>query len=71
MDRDARLPSIPRRQVASTLVAGFTLAAGPVSADAIVTDTNGLDAGVVSISVSDGKIPGYRARLLCGLSRFL
>ena len=48
--------------VATTLVAGFTLAAGPVAADAIITDTNGLDAGEVSIPVSDGKIPGYRAR---------
>jgi carboxymethylenebutenolidase len=33
-----------------------------VSADAIITDTNGLDAGEVSIPVADGKIPGYRAR---------
>ena len=40
------------------LVAGFTLAAGPVSADAIITDASGLDAGEVSIPVSDGKIPG-------------
>jgi carboxymethylenebutenolidase len=55
--------AISRRVFAATsLVAGFTLAAGPVSADAIVTDTNGLDAGEVSIPVSDGKIPGYRAK---------
>jgi carboxymethylenebutenolidase len=39
------------------LVAGFTLAAGPINAAAIVTDTNGLDAGEVSVPVSDGKIP--------------
>jgi carboxymethylenebutenolidase len=44
------------------LVAGFTLAAGPVRADAIVTDTTGLDAGAVDVVVSDGKIPAYRAR---------
>ncbi len=53
---------MPRRAFVTTLVAGFTLGAGPVSADAIVTDTNGLDAGEVSIPVSDGAIPGYRAR---------
>ncbi len=54
---------ISRRVFAATsLVAGFTLAAGPVRADAIITDTNGLDAGEVSIPVSDGKIPGYRAK---------
>jgi carboxymethylenebutenolidase len=62
MDKEFELPSIPRRHFVQTLVAGFTLAAGPVSADAIITDANGLDAGLVSIPVSDGKIPGYRAR---------
>jgi carboxymethylenebutenolidase len=62
MDKDIAWPSIPRRHFVSTLVAGFTLAAGPVSADAIVTDADGLDAGEVSIPVADGKIPGYRAR---------
>ena len=54
--------ALPRRTFVTTLVAGFTLAAGPVSADAIVTDTAGLDAGEVSIPVADGHIPGYRAR---------
>ena len=53
---------MPRRAFVTTLVAGFTLAAGPVSADAIVTDTSGLDAGEVDIPVSDGKVPAYRAR---------
>jgi len=53
---------LPRRAFVTTLVAGFTLAAGPVSADAIVTDATGLDAGEVSIPVADGHIPGYRAR---------
>jgi carboxymethylenebutenolidase len=56
------LPPIARRTFVTTLVAGFTLAAGPVSADAIVTDTNGLDAGAVDVPVPDGKIPAYRAR---------
>jgi len=58
MDKD-----ITRRAFAATgLVAGFTLAAGPLNAAAIVTDTKGLDAGEVSITVSDGHIPAYRAR---------
>lgn len=53
---------IARRDFVSTLVAGFALAAGPVSAEAIVTDTTGLDASEVAIPVGDGHIPGYRAR---------
>jgi carboxymethylenebutenolidase len=58
MDRD-----ITRRSFAATgLVTGFTLAAGPLNAAAIVTDTKGLDAGEVSVPVSDGQIPAYRAR---------
>jgi len=61
MDKEQSF-AMPRRTFVTTLVAGFTLAAGPVSADAIVTDANGLDAGEVSIPVSDGTIPGYRAR---------
>lgn len=55
--------ALSRRAFAATgLVAGFALAGGPVRADAIVTDANGLDAGEVSIAVSDGVIPGYRAK---------
>jgi carboxymethylenebutenolidase len=51
-----------RRSFITTLVTGFTLATGPINAAAIATDTNGLDAGDVSIPVSDGHIPAYRAR---------
>ena len=52
-----------RRVFAATgLVAGFTLAAGPVRADAIITDANRLDAGEVSVPVADGNIPAYRAK---------
>jgi carboxymethylenebutenolidase len=51
-----------RAFAATSLVAGFTLAAGPLRAGVIVTDTNGLEAGEVRIPVSDGAIPGYRAR---------
>jgi len=61
MDKDIDF-AMPRRAFVTTLVTGFTLAAGPVRADAIVTDTSGLDAGEVLIPVADGTIPGYRAR---------
>ena len=33
----------------------------PVSADAVHTDTTGLDAGEVKVPVKDGAIPAYRA----------
>jgi carboxymethylenebutenolidase len=61
-DETLELPPLARRTFVTTLVAGFALAAGPAMADAIVTDTNGLDAGAVDVPVSDGKIPAYRAK---------
>ncbi len=42
--------------------AGYTLAAGPVRADAIKTDTAGLTAGEATIAVSGGEMPVYFAR---------
>ncbi len=42
--------------------AGYTLAAGPVRADIITTDTNGLDAGMAKVKVADGEMPAYFAR---------
>jgi carboxymethylenebutenolidase len=42
--------------------AGYTLAAGPVRADAIKTETDGLDAGDAKVKVSDGEMPVYFAR---------
>jgi carboxymethylenebutenolidase len=42
--------------------AGYTLAAGPVRADAIKTDTAGLTAGDAKVKVSDGEMPVYFAR---------
>jgi carboxymethylenebutenolidase len=42
--------------------AGYTLAAGPVRAQAIVTDTSGLTAGDAKIEVSGGEMPAYFAR---------
>ncbi|WP_371745100.1 dienelactone hydrolase family protein [Bradyrhizobium sp. U87765 SZCCT0109] len=42
--------------------AGYTLAAGPVRADVIKTDTTGLDAGDARVKVADGEMPVYFAR---------
>ena len=42
--------------------AGFTLAAGPVRADAIKTDTAGLTAGEATVKVAGGDMPVYYAR---------
>lgn len=45
----------------TSLAAGFALAAQPVRAEAITTDTEGLIAGEVIIPVADGEVPAYRA----------
>src|SRR5215813_1127907 len=42
--------------------AGYTLAAGPVRADAIKTDTTGLTAGDAKVAVAGGDMPVYYAR---------
>jgi len=42
--------------------AGYTLAAGPVRAQVITTDTTGLTAGDAKVKVSDGEMPVYYAR---------
>jgi carboxymethylenebutenolidase len=46
----------------AAVAAGYTLATGPVRADVIRTDTEGLDAGDTTIKVADGEMPGYYAR---------
>jgi len=59
------MPPLSRRGFMSSsaaAAAGYTLAAGPVRADAIVTDAKGLDAGMTKIKVSDGEMPAYYAR---------
>jgi carboxymethylenebutenolidase len=59
------MPPLSRRGFMSSsaaAAAGYTLAAGPVRADAIQTDTNGLDAGMATVKVSDGEMPVYYAR---------
>src|SRR5450755_4809491 len=51
-----------RRQVLmTTLSTGFALAVTPIAASALSTDSNGLEAGEVTIPTSAGDIPGYRA----------
>jgi carboxymethylenebutenolidase len=67
-ERDSHLTSLlpsaaltRRGFVVTSLAAGFALATQPVSAETIVTDSNGLTVGEVKIPVSDGEIPGYRA----------
>ncbi len=48
--------------VITSLTAGFALAVQPVSAETVITDSDGLVAGEVKIPVTDGEIPAYRAR---------
>jgi carboxymethylenebutenolidase len=47
---------------AAAAAAGYTLAAGPVRAQVVTTDTNGLDAGDGRVQVSGGEMPVYFAR---------
>ena len=59
------MPPLSRRGFMSSsaaAAAGYTLAAGPVRADAIQTDTNGLNAGMASVAVQGGNLPVYFAR---------
>src|SRR5271167_613613 len=55
-----------RAFVVGSLAAGFALAMMPVSADTIMTDSNGLVAGEVKIPVPGGEIPAYRAMPAAG-----
>lgn len=59
------MPPLSRRGFMSTsaaAAAGYTLAAGPVRAEAIHTDTKGLEAGDAKIVVPGGDMPVYYAR---------
>jgi carboxymethylenebutenolidase len=47
---------------ASAAAAGYTLAAGPVRADAIKTDASGLTAGNAAVKVPGGDMPVYYAK---------
>src|SRR5438477_3360299 len=46
----------------AALAAGYALAAGPVRAQAIQTDSNGLRAGDAKVAVAGGEMPVYFAR---------
>ncbi|HEX4408594.1 MAG TPA: dienelactone hydrolase family protein [Xanthobacteraceae bacterium] len=59
------MPPLSRRGFMSSsaaAAAGYTLAAGPVRADVIKTDTKGLDAGDAKVTVAGGEMPVYYAR---------
>jgi carboxymethylenebutenolidase len=59
------MPPLSRRGFMSSsaaAAAGYTLAAGPVRADAIQTDTKGLNAGMANVAVTGGSMPVYFAR---------
>jgi carboxymethylenebutenolidase len=66
----AKAPDLSRRNffmtASAAAAAGYTLAAGPVRADAITTDTNGLKAGDAKVKVADGEMPVYYARPASG-----
>src|SRR5438128_6046559 len=47
---------------AAAAAAGYTLAAGPVNAQAITTDIEGLTVGDAKVKVSDGEMPVYYAK---------
>jgi carboxymethylenebutenolidase len=62
-----RQPLTRRAFAVTSLATGFTMAAGPLNAQSIITtDTQGLTAGEVQIPVSDGQIPAYRAKPATG-----
>ncbi len=50
-----------REFMLTMLAAGFTAAAGPVAADAIVTDVKALVAGEIELATPDRPIPAYHA----------
>jgi len=54
--------SARRQLLRGSALAGFALAVQPVSAAAILTPADGLEAGVIAIPAADRSIPGYHAR---------
>lgn len=62
-DTTSYASSLSRRAFgAASFGVGFAVAAGPVAASAIMTDTSGIEAGMVQVPTADGKMPAYRAR---------
>jgi carboxymethylenebutenolidase len=59
-------PDLSRRgffmTASAATAAGYTLLAGPVRADVINTDTNGLRVGEAKVKVAEGEMPVYFAR---------
>jgi carboxymethylenebutenolidase len=59
-----KTPDLSRRgfmTASAAVAAGYTLAAGPVRAEAIKTDTTGLKAGDAKVAVAGGEMPVYYA----------
>ena len=52
--------------VATAIGSGFAAAVLPVAAQTLTTDIHGLDAGPVTITVGDFKMPAYRAQPAAG-----
>jgi carboxymethylenebutenolidase len=57
-----RYPLARRGFVMTGLISGFTLATTRVEAQAIHTDSTGIEAGETQIPTTDGKMPGYYAK---------
>src|SRR5215475_8755289 len=60
-----KLAAVSRRgfmTASAAVAAGYTLAAGPVRADVIKTDTTGLKVGDAKVKVAGGEMPVYYAR---------
>ncbi len=60
-----KAPPVSRRgfmSASAASAAGYSLAAGPVRAQVITTDTNGLNVGEAKVKVSDGEMPIFFAR---------
>ena len=64
----SQLAGVDRQSLVTKLSAGFAMAVLPVSAETITTDTEGLEAGDVSIPTAAGRIPAYRAMPKSGKS---
>ncbi len=62
LDGLRRYPLARRGIIMSGLVSGFTLATQRVEAQAIMTDTAGIEAAEVKVPVPDGSLPAYYAR---------
>ena len=65
-----KAPPLSRRDfmsAATAATAGYTLAAGPVRAEVIKTDTDGLTVGDAKVKVADGEMPAYFAKPKSGV----